>query len=110
MSSRSSSTDTVETEADSSRISQHFVEGLIHEHGIEELHEKYDLASGLKVGDGANGKVLAIKRRDTGETFAMKLIKNRKGGDFDELLQEIKIHRKLDHPNIAKVLEYYCDE
>jgi len=58
------------------------------------------------IGEGAYGKVFKVRHRVTGKTYAIKMLKKK---DI-KILNEIKILRKLDHPNIMKVYEYFSSE
>ena len=59
----------------------------------------------------AGGSVVAVRHRQTGELFAMKVISlDTVGGSLDELKREIEIQRTLDHPNICKIFESYQDD
>jgi len=89
-----------------------FVAGLVQERSIAEMKKKYDTANAMEIGHGACGAVMAVKRIDTGDMFAMKIItlESMSAETFDELRMEIEVQRKLDHPNICKILEYYGDK
>jgi len=84
---------------------------LVHESKLQELHDKYDLDNMWELGKGACGSVHAIKLRSTGDTFAMKTVTLAMANldSFDELKQELEMQKRLDHPNIAKVLESFED-
>ena len=61
------------------------------------------------IGEGSFGKVFKVKQRSTGHTFAMKLVsKDTQNNKY--FLNEINILRKLDHPNILKIYEYFSNE
>jgi len=72
-------------------------------------YEKYDLISQL--GEGTYGRVLKVKEKDSNIFRAMKIIKKRSNYKNPEeekrIKKEIHILRKLDHPNIIKVFEFY---
>jgi calcium-dependent protein kinase len=65
------------------------------------------------IGQGSFGKVFKVKQKLTGNIFAMKLVskenqlKNETNKNF---LNEIYILRKLSHPNILKIYEYFSNE
>ena len=67
----------------------------------------------MTLGQGAFGSVIAIKRHEDGEQFALKVIKIGHGDTVDPLLEEVRteidIQKRLDHPNIAKIIESYED-
>ena len=61
------------------------------------------------LGSGAFGEVWLVHHKDLGRDFAMKIIKKRKNRSSDEkeILNEIEILKKLDHPKILKVIDFY---
>ena len=62
------------------------------------------------LGRGACGSVVAVKHRQTGELFAMKVVSlETVGGTLEELKREIDIQATLDHPNICKIVESFED-
>jgi calcium-dependent protein kinase len=64
------------------------------------------------IGEGSFGKVYKVRQRGTNKVFAMKLVKrdnNFHDGNRD-FLNEIYILRKLDHPNILKIFEFFTDK
>lgn len=73
------------------------------------LSDRYDLIDGIS--SGTCGDVLKARNRTTGEIVAVKQIKilNQDVGFPPNSLQEISILRKLNHPNIAKLIEV-CTE
>lgn len=89
-----------------------FITGLIHSSThIRELHEKYDTSHATELGKGACGSVHAVKNRTTGDMFAMKTVSldSMDANNFDELRTEIEVQKKLDHPNIVKIIESFED-
>ena len=62
------------------------------------------------IGEGSFGKVFKVKQRSTGHTFAMKLVSKDSELGNKNFLNEIYILRKLDHPNILKIYEYFSNE
>ena len=62
-----------------------------------------------ELGSGAFGEVWLVKHKDLDRDFAMKIIKKRKNksNDEKEILNEIEILKKLDHPKILKVVDFY---
>ena len=74
------------------------------------FHDFYILTK--TIGEGSFGKVYKVRQRATNKTFAMKLVKKDKNfheGNRD-FLNEIYILRKLDHPNILKIFEFFTDK
>ena len=65
------------------------------------------------LGEGGFGKVYKVKERSTGRSFAMKIV-NKSNIDNKtknkNLLNELYILRKCDHPNILKMYEYYSND
>ena len=62
------------------------------------------------LGRGSFGTVYLVKHRDLTRYFAMKVIKKSSSKNKDEeedLMNEIEILRKLDHPNILKITDFY---
>ena len=61
------------------------------------------------LGSGAFGEVWLVRHKDLDRDFAMKIIKKRKNrsNDEKEILNEIEILKKLDHPKILKVVDFY---
>jgi len=83
---------------------------LVHEHPIEAFHSKYDVSHSTELGSGACGVVTTVRNIDTGDDFAMKIISARDGEEMASLRTEIALHKKLDHPNIAKIIESFEDK
>lgn len=73
------------------------------------LEEKYNLKELL--GTGAFSEVKLAERKDRpGEMYAVKMIdKKALKGKEDSLENEIKVLRRLNHPNIVQLLETYED-
>ena len=62
------------------------------------------------LGRGSFGTVYLVKHRDLTRYFAMKVIKKsttKNKEDEEDLMNEIEILRKLDHPNILKITDFY---
>ena len=65
------------------------------------------------LGEGAYGIVKKVCLKNNKETIrAMKIIskQNVVKGQINKLFEEIEILRKLEHPNIMKIYEYFIDE
>ena len=84
----------------------------------KDIHDDYKVLT--KIGSGAFGQIYKIKDKATGIIRAMKIIKkeeiigeiekvnsNKKN---DYFLNEIDILKKLDHPNIIRIYDYYTNE
>ena len=69
--------------------------------------KKYKIIS--KLGDGSYGVVYLAVNIITKQNMAMKKIKKVKENEIDdmEIKNEINILKKLDHPNIVKIIEFY---
>ena len=61
------------------------------------------------VGKGSYGVVYLVKHKQLHRYFAMKIIKKKtkSKSDEEELMNEINILKKLDHPNILKINDFY---
>ena len=77
--------------------------------------DPFEIYDTLKVlGEGSFGKVFKVIHRKNGFIRAMKVINKKFAGVNEEkqskLINEINIMKKLDHPNILKVYEYFNTE
>ena len=61
------------------------------------------------LGRGSFGTVFLVKHKELSRYFAMKVIKKKlkNKDEEDNLMNEIEILRKLDHPNILKITDFY---
>ena len=61
------------------------------------------------LGKGAYGAVYLVKHKDLHKYYAMKIILKKKKSKAEEeaLMNEINILKKLDHPNILKITDFY---
>jgi len=72
--------------------------------------EVYDMSSMVELGRGGYGTVCVVKKLGTNDTYALKEMH---GGDddravyFEEMVSEINVQKSLDHPNIARVYDYF---
>lgn len=65
------------------------------------------------IGEGSYGSIIKVKHKLTGEIRAMKIIQKRRmayGVNEQKILEEIKILKSLDHPNIIKIFEFFVDK
>ena len=65
------------------------------------------------LGEGAFGEVHLVKHNLTKAIRAMKVIKKRDDFENDndqDLLNEINVLKKIDHPNVIKIFEFYIDK
>lgn len=62
-----------------------------------------------RIGEGSFGRVYRGRRKGTGQIVALKFIpkKDRTAKDLDALRTEIDILRRLEHPNIIRMLDAY---
>ena len=72
------------------------------------LLDIYDVLKQL--GKGGYGKVYEVKNKKTGEIRACKHLSKLNVKDLDKFRREIKIMKKMDHPNIIKIYEVYESE
>lgn len=84
-----------------------FTASMVHKHEYEDLERIYDVKGGVTLGAGASGSVVAIRKRATGEQFAMKIIPANDSQTLEDIRAEIAVQRRLDHPNIVKVFEHF---
>ena len=61
------------------------------------------------LGKGSYGVVYLVKHKQLHRYFAMKIIPKKRKSKVDEetLMNEINILKKLDHPNILKITDFY---
>ncbi|KAL1528037.1 hypothetical protein AB1Y20_009406 [Prymnesium parvum] len=81
---------------------------------ITELDSLYDRGSSWTLGQGGMGAVSSVKKRATGEIFALKVMQADPWIADDELaikmlLDEVDICRGLDHINIAPIFETFVN-
>ena len=64
------------------------------------------------LGKGSFGIVYLVKHRQLHKYFAMKIIKKNTKSKIDEetLMNEINILKRLDHPNILKINDFYSNK
>jgi len=71
----------------------------------EKVPGKYEMIG--PIGSGASSNVYKIKDINTGNFYALKIFKKHKSS-FD-IEREIRMHSKLNHPNIIKLVEWQQD-
>ena len=65
------------------------------------------------LGEGSYGEVFLVKHKTIGAVRAMKVIRkidNYAENNDEEVINEINILKKMDHPNIIKIFEFYIDK
>ena len=65
------------------------------------------------LGEGSFASVYRVQNRITGEIRAMKVIKKSSGYSNEneaDIFNEINILRKMDHPNVLKIFEFYSEK
>ena len=62
------------------------------------------------LGSGGFGTVYKCRHRQTQQTRAVKVVPKKKIKNMETFLQEIEILKKLDHPNVVRVYEYFIDD
>ena len=74
------------------------------------FHEAYE--KGEEIGDGAFAKVYKCTRKADGAQFAVKevLTKSLKPKEELQMIQEAETIRKLKHPNILQVIDFFKEE
>lgn len=73
------------------------------------LNENYEIIK--KIGIGTLGTVYKAKNKYLKNIVAIKMIKKIKENEDDnEILDEINKLKKLSHPNIVKIHEFYCSQ
>jgi calcium-dependent protein kinase len=61
-------------------------------------------------GSGAFATVRKVTNKLTGQVRALKIIKKQKGQDSARMYLEVEILKKLVHPNIMQIFEFYEDK
>ena len=76
----------------------------------ERIQDKY-IFQKPPLGDGLFGTVYKVRHRETGVVRAVKAINKSKAkvNNLKDLLNDVEILKKLDHPNIIKVYEFFQD-
>jgi calcium-dependent protein kinase len=69
-----------------------------------------DYTIGEVVGSGAFATVRKVISKTTGQLRALKIIKKQKGQDSARMYLEVEILKKLIHPNIMQIFEFYEDK
>ncbi|EZG67509.1 protein kinase domain protein [Gregarina niphandrodes] len=83
----------------------------VHIGSTEQVYEKYELSDEI-LGTGVSGIVRIARDRVTGVRYAIKTLslQNISPKKAAMLHNEVNIYLKLDHPNIAKLIEVFEDD
>ena len=83
--------------------------GLVVNCNSENPKDKYKILK--KVGEGGYGTVWKVQHIKTGLIRAMKRIPKvrKKNVKVEEIINEIETLKKLDHPNIVKIFEFFVE-
>lgn len=87
------------------------LENLITQSGGS-YEERYEKVEEQSVGEGSFGQVFKVRHKTTGLIRAMKVLikpkESSKNVHFDkECRNEIEILKKIDHPNVVKIYDYF---
>lgn len=65
------------------------------------------------IGKGSYGYVTLVKKKETNDVRAMKVISKRNSKnpekENEQMKREVNIHKNLAHPNIIQLLDYFED-
>lgn len=68
---------------------------------------------GKTLGSGTFGEVKLVTHRQSGQEFAVKIFRKASAqgqASAEKLISEIEILKKIDHPNIIRIFEYFDDD
>ncbi|OXB71618.1 UNVERIFIED_CONTAM: hypothetical protein H355_011963 [Colinus virginianus] len=77
--------------------------------GGQQINDIYDIPNGVSLGKGSYGSVVKAKDIKTNMMRAVKVVYKPRIENVTRLKREILIMKRLDHPNIIKLLEVYED-
>ena len=72
------------------------------------VRDVYEFKSEL--GEGGYGKVYLVRHKKMDQLRAMKIISVNSKNQDEKTDEEIELLKKLDHPNIVKLFEYFSDD
>ena len=85
-------------------------EGYSKEYSFENFSKVLDGFIAVELGSGSYGRVYLVSHNETKEKYALKVIDKKKllnmYGNCDIIYNEIKIHSKLEHPNIIRLYSF----
>ena len=70
------------------------------------LSKKYDVDKKV-LGSGNFAQVKEAKHKETGVTYAVKIIDKAKVEDMGDIEREVEIMGKISHPNVIKLVEVF---
>lgn len=72
---------------------------------------EFDVLAHEPLGQGAFGKVVLVRDKSDGITYAMKIVKkiNRTEAFINNVRQEVRIHKYLNHPYVTR-LYYFIED
>ena len=63
-----------------------------------------------QLGKGAFGEVKLVKYVETGDLYALKVLKKSSHANKNlDLMKEVEIHKRLKHDNIVRLLSHFED-
>jgi calcium-dependent protein kinase len=71
----------------------------------KDISDFYDFQD--KIGEGSFGKVYKAVHKDTGKLRAIKMLYKKQMANKADIMTEIENLKKLDHPNVIRLYEYY---
>ncbi len=71
----------------------------------KDISDFYDFQD--KIGEGSFGKVYRALHKDTGKLRAIKMLYKKQMANKADIMTEIENLKKLDHPNVIKLYEYF---
>ena len=72
------------------------------------LDDEYETLDPL--GEGGYGQVYLVRHKKIKKERAMKVISVKSKNAEEKTDEEIELLKNLDHPNIVKLFEYFCDD
>jgi len=83
---------------------------LVKHMSIGNIWDLYEV--GDMLGSGMSGAVHVVRRKETGDTFAMKTVNMNRilPEALEDLRSEIQLLKEIDHPNVIKLYETYEDK
>lgn len=95
------------------KSSKHLTKNLVNDEYHRSVYEVYEMDQEKVLGEGRFGKVIVAQHKVSRKKYAVKCINVAHAiseSAMQEFLQEVGIHKTLDHPNIARLQEVYSTE